>query len=132
MKSPTSPQKMKQRKTVTTSPARDSSDDDIDDIDDTSLPKAHEIDWANASSIRAALALRNNPGEYKDKSMYEQIVLLAYNFSPSNICPVYMLTASKAGYKRKSLKIKKLKSMKVLAPELAKISVEQSKLIKVF
>ena len=34
-----------------------------------------------------------------------------------------MLTASKAGYATKSLKMKTLKSMKALAPELAKISI---------
>ena len=114
---------MKQRKTVNSSPARESSDDDIYDVDDPLLPEAHEIDWANASSILAALALRNNPGEYKDKSMYEQIIVLAYNFSPSGIRPMYMLIAAQAGYKTKSLKMKMLKSMKALAPELAKISI---------
>ena len=34
-----------------------------------------------------------------------------------------MLTAAKAGYDTKSLKMKTLKSMKMLAPELAKISI---------
>ena len=94
MKSPASPKKMKQRQTVNTSPMRESSDDDIDDVDGASLPEAHEIDWASASSILAALALRNHPGEYEEKSLYEKIVVLAYNFSPSNIRPVYMLTAA--------------------------------------
>ena len=55
MESSTSPQKMKQRKTVNTSPPIDSSDDDIDDVDDASLPEAHGIDWSSASSILAAL-----------------------------------------------------------------------------
>ena len=123
MKSSTSPQKMKQRKTLNTSPLVDSSDDDFDHVDEVSLPEAHEIDWSSASSILAALALLNSRVEYKEKSMYERIVLLAYNFSPSDICPVYMLTASRADYDTKSLKMKTLKSMKVLAPELAKISI---------
>jgi len=101
----------------------ESSDDDIDDVDDASLPKAHEIDWSSASSILAALALLNNRAEYEENSMYKQIVVLAYNFSPSDIRPVYMLTVSQAGYKMKSLKMKTLKSMKALAPELAKISI---------
>ena len=123
MKSSTSPQKMKQRKTLNTSSLMDSSDDEYDGADDASLPEAHEIDWSSASSILAALALLNNPAEYEEKSMYEQIILLANNFSPSDIRPVYMLTASKAGYATKSLKMKTLKSMKALAPELAKISI---------
>ena len=55
MKSSTFPQKMKQRKTLNTSPLVDSSDNDIDDVDDASLPEAHEIDWSSASSILAAL-----------------------------------------------------------------------------
>jgi hypothetical protein len=114
---------MKQRKTLNTSPLMDSSDDENDDVDDASLPEAHDIDWSSASSILAALALLNNRAEYEEKSMYEQIVLLANNLSPSDIRPVYMLTASKAGYETKSLKMKTLKSMKALAPELAKISI---------
>ena len=63
------------------------------------------------------LALLNSRAEYEEKAMYE------YNFSPSDIRPVYMLTASQAGYATKSLKMKTLKSMKALAPELAKISI---------
>ena len=55
--------------------------------------------------------------------MYERIILLAYNFSPSDIRSVYMLTESRAGYNMKSLKMKTLKSMKALAPKLAKISI---------
>ena len=108
---------------MTTSPASDASNDDIDDIDDASLPEAHEIDWVNVLAVRDALALWNAPGEYKNKSMYKQIVVLANNFSPTDIRPVYMLTSAKAGYDTKSLKMKTLKSMKMLAPELAKISI---------
>jgi len=117
MESSTSPQKMKQRKTVNTSPLVDLSDDDIDDVDDVSSPKAHKIDWSSASSILAALALLNNRTEYKEKSMYKRIIVLTYNFSPSKIHRVYMLTASRAGYDTKSLKMKTLKSMKALALE---------------
>ena len=87
------------------------------------LPEVHEIDWVNAFAIHDALVLRNYPGKYKNKSMYKQIVLLANNFSPTDICPVYMLTAAQADYDTKSLKMKLLKSMKILAPKLAKISV---------
>ena len=87
MKSPNSPKKTKQRQTVNTSPVRESSDDDIDDVDGASLPEAHEINWASASSILAALALRNHPGEYDEKSLYEQIVVLAYNFPHPTYAP---------------------------------------------
>jgi len=123
MKSNSSPKKTKQRKTLTTSLASDASDDVIAVIGDASLPEAHEIDWANALAICDALALRNAPREYESKSIYEQIVVLANNFSPTDIRPVYMLTAAKSGYDTQLLKMKMLKSMKMLAPELAKISI---------
>ena len=123
MESSTSPQKMKQRKTLNTSPLVDSSDDDFDDVDGVSLPEAHEINLASVSSILATLVLPNHPGEYEETSLYEQIVVLAYNFSTSDICPVYMLTVAWAGYEMKALKMKMLKSMKALTPKLAKISV---------
>ena len=123
MKSSTFPQKMKRRKILNTSPLVDSSDNDIDGVNDVSLPEMHEIDWSSASPILAALALLNSRAEYEEKSMYKRIVLLVYIFSPSGIRPVYMLTASRAGYDTKSLKMKTLKSMKALAPELAKISI---------
>ncbi len=77
MKSSTSPQNMKQRKTLNTSRLVDSSNNDIDNVDDVLLPEAHKIDWSSASSILAALVLLNNRAEYKEKSMYERIVLLA-------------------------------------------------------
>jgi hypothetical protein len=108
------------RKTSSPSVASDEDEDDTADFD---RPEAHEIDWSNAESIRHALSLWNSPGEIEDKSMHELIVILANNFSPTDIRPVYMLTASKAGYDTKSLKMKSLKSMKTLSPELAKMSV---------
>jgi len=123
MRTPPSEKKTKKSSAPTPPPVANDSAEESDDPEDTSRPEAHEIDWTNPRSILKALTLWNDPDEFEDKSMFEQIVVLANNFSPTDIRPVYMLTANEAGYDTKSLKMKSLKSMKTLTPELAKMSV---------
>ncbi len=50
-------------------------------------------------------------------------MVLTTHFLSTDMCPVYMLIASKDSHDRKLLKMKSLRSMNVLVPELANMSV---------
>ncbi len=75
-------------------------DEDKDD-DDNICPEAHKIDWTSLIVIRNSLALFHTPEQYENKTVFEQVVVLANNFTPTDICPVYMLTTAHARYESK-------------------------------
>ena len=55
-----------------------------------SLPKFTYIDWESEDGILQALSKYNKKDQYQDLSLREQIILLASNFTPTDLRPLLM------------------------------------------
>ena len=61
------------------------------------LPKFTDIDWVSKQGILQALSKYNQPDQYLDLELREQIILLASNFTPTDLRPLLMNLVAQAG-----------------------------------
>lgn len=90
------------------------------------MDEALSITWGTNEGIDTALAHHFVKEEYEDLSRHEQIILLANQFPPAELRPVYACLCVDMGRDRRSLKLNKFRSVKVLAPAIAKICVDSA------
>ena len=106
--------------------SRSNSSGDISLCDTVNLDEAMAISWGSKEGIDKALHHHFNKEEYEDLSRHEQIVLLCNRFPPADLRPVYACLCVDMGRDRRSLKLNKFRSVKVLAPEIAKVCVDRA------
>ena len=88
------------------------------------LPKVHKIDWESQRGILIALSKYNKNEQYGDLTFSEQIILLANNFTPTDLRPLLSHTAQSAGHDYGSIDWDSYKSTRRIGPKLASLIVK--------
>ena len=81
------------------------------------------IDWESHDGILKALSKWNKKDQYQDLSLQEQIILLASNFTPTDLCPLLMSLLASAGEDFRNIDWDNYRSMKRIAPKCAQLII---------
>ena len=87
------------------------------------LPKFTDIDWESQEGILQALSKYNKKAQYQDLNLREQILLLAGNFTPSDLRPLLMRLVASAGEDFRNIDWDSLRSVKRIAPKCARLII---------
>ena len=88
-----------------------------------SLPKFTDIDWVSKQGILQALSKYNQPDQYLGLELREQIILLASNFTPTDLRPLLMNLVAQAGEDFRNINWDNYTSTKKIAPKCARLIV---------
>ena len=89
----------------------------------TKLPKFTDIDWVSKQGILQALSKYNQPDQYLGLELREQIILLASNFTPTDLRPLLMNLVAQAGEDFRNINWDNYTSTKKIAPKCARLIV---------
>ena len=88
-----------------------------------SLPKFTSIDWESQDGILQALSKYNKKDQYQDLSLREQIILLASNFTPTDLRPLLMRLLASAGEDFRNIDWDNYRSTKRIARKCAQLII---------
>ena len=89
--------------------------------DTVDFADAAMIGWTCKKGLQAALEHHfDNHEDFEGLDYHERIILLCNKFKPNDIRPALQGILQEAGTDWRTLKLQKLRSMKVLAPKFAK------------
>ena len=88
-----------------------------------SLPKFTDIDWESQEGILQALSKYNKKDQYQDLNLREQIILLASNFTLTDIRPLLMKLVASAGKDFRNIDWDRLRTVKRIAPKCARLII---------
>ena len=87
------------------------------------LPKFTDIDWISEQGILQALPKYNEQDQYQGLKLREQIILLASNFTPTDLRPLLMNLVAQAGEDFRSINWDNYTSTKKIAPKCARLII---------
>ena len=87
------------------------------------LPKFTDIDWESQEGVLQALSKYNKKAQYQDLNLREQILLLASNFTPTDLRPLLMRLVASAGEDFRDIDWDSLRSVKRIAPKCARLII---------
>lgn len=91
---------------------------------DDSFPKVHKIDWESQKGVLKALAKYNKNDQYEGLMFGQQVILLANNFTPTDLRPLLSNTTKNTGQVYRIIDWDRYKSTKRISPELSRLIVK--------